>query len=292
LLQRDFGMSNLLDRFHIDHSALKQSPLSGRWIRSGFGFALVILAITALISAIGSRQDTHAASISAAANDPFLDRSNLPLDFQFIGQGRITGGTQGTWIIGGLPIRVDGGSSLVGDLHVGDFVTLSGRILGQIGWLADRIELAQEGASFFTFNGPLEQQAGNLWRVGGRSVRVDSETALAPDLEIGDLVLVTFTVLDDKAWLASGIRAFDPTIFEPIPAPEPTATPTEALPTKVAPTSAVIPDSSQRFEEPKDENKDKKDDEKEDKKEDKQKDKKEGGKGDKHKDKDEEKDDD
>jgi hypothetical protein len=263
-MQWDLSMRNLLNRFHTYYSVLRGSLLSRGWIRSGFGIAFIILVITALISAIGSQETTQAASSSGPANDPPLDRSNLPLDFQFIGQGRITGGTEGTWIIGDIPIRVDGGSILVGDLHVGDFVTLSGRILGKGGWLADRIELAQEGASFFTFNGPLEQQKGSLWRVGDRSVMVDSETALDPDLKIDDLVLVTFTVLGDNTWLATEIRAFDATIFEPTPTPKPTkAPPKKAVPT---PTSAVLPNSNQRIENRKDEDKGKQEHPKKDKK--------------------------
>jgi hypothetical protein len=265
----DLPMSNLQNRIYTHYLAVKQLLISRRWIKSSFGIALAILVITALISAIGSQVDTQAASGPGLANDLPLDRSKLPLDFQFIGQGRITGGAEGTWIIGDIPIRVDGGSILVGDLHVGDFVTLSGRILGQVGWLADRIELAQEGASFFTFNGPLEQQKGSLWRVGGRSVMVDSGTALDPDLKIDDLVLVTFTVLGDNTWLATEIRAFDATIFEPTPTPEPTkAPPKKAVPT---PAPAVVPNSNQRIENRKDEDKGKQEHQKKDKKDHKQK---------------------
>jgi hypothetical protein len=278
-------MSNLQNRIYTHYLALKQLLISRRWAKSGFGIVLAILVITALISAIGSQVDTQAASGPGLANDLPLDRSKLPLDFQFIGQGRITGGTEGTWIIGDIPIRVDGGSILVGDLHVGDFVTLSGRILGKEGWLADRIELAPEGASFFTFNGPLEWLKGGVWRVGGRSVTVDSETQVDTGLRLGDLVLVTFTALDDKAWLASEIKAFDPTVFEPTPTPEPTSKPAEAPPKKVAPKPPAPQDSGERFEEREDEGK------REDKKKDEKKDRKDDKKG-KHEDKHGKKDDD
>jgi hypothetical protein len=276
----DLPMSNLQNRIYTQYLAVKQLLISRKWAKSGLGIALAILVITALISAIGSQVDTQAASGPGLANDLPLDRSKLPLDFQFIGQGRITGGTEGIWIIGDIPIRVDEGSRLVGDLHVGDFVTLSGRILGQVGWLADRIELATEGASFFTFNGPLESLKGDVWRVGGRSVRLDSETQVDRGLQLGDLVLVTFTALDDRAWLASEIKAFDPTVFEPTPTPEPTARPAETPPKKIAPKPPAPQDSGERIEQHKDDKKHKKDDKTEDKK----KGKKKGGKGHKHKD--------
>jgi hypothetical protein len=152
------------------------------------------------------------------------DDPTLPPDFQFIGQGRITGGTESAWIIGGVPINLDGNTELMSDLHVGDFVTLTGRILQDGTWLADRIELTNANESFFTYNGRLDWIRGSVWRIGGHPLLVNLQTERDSDLGIGDTLMATFSVLESGAWLASRIVAFDK-----FPAtPTPTATPTEA----------------------------------------------------------------
>jgi hypothetical protein len=188
------------------------------------GFIFVIIVIIAFVMAAFVHNDPpngtmQAQNVALAQGDP-----TLPPDFQFIGQGRITGGTESTWIIGGVPIHPDEHTDLMSDLHVGDFVTLTGRILQDGTWLADRIELIGAGESFFTFNGRLDWIRGSVWRIGGHALLVNLRTELGSNLGIGDTLMATFSVLESGAWLASRIVAFDK-----FPAtPTPTATPTEA----------------------------------------------------------------
>jgi hypothetical protein len=136
----------------------------------------VLIAGINLIS--GSRDVIKAASRQSSAFDRPRGAANLPFDFQFIGQGRIAGGSDDMWMIGNVPIQVDDHTQLNNDIHPNDFVTLSGRILPNKVWLADRIELAQEGESFFTFNGPLEWVRGSSWRIGGYLLLTTLQTKL------------------------------------------------------------------------------------------------------------------
>lgn len=172
----------------------------------------------------------EAQNVALAQGDP-----TLPPDFQFIGQGRITGGTESAWIIGGVPIDLDEHTQLMSDLHGGDFVTLAGRILQDGTWLADRIELTQESESFFTFNGRLDWIRGSVWRIGGHSLLVNSHTEIGSELGIGDTLMATFSVLENGAWLASKIVAFDK--FPATPTPTPTAAPTQTPEPTSVPTS-------------------------------------------------------
>lgn len=190
----------------------------------------VFVAMFALIFGIstisGIRENTQAAGRLSRSNDLSPYGSNLTFDFQFIGQGQVTGGSDDTWLIGNFPIRVDSRTQMDNDLHPGDFVSLSGRISEDHVWLADRIQLAQKSKSFFSYNGPLEEIGAEGWLVGGHSLIVNAQTALGGNLAVSDIVLVTFTVLKSGAWLALEIKAFDRFPIEPTPVP--TLTPIQA----------------------------------------------------------------
>jgi len=195
-------------------------------IRPGLIFAAIVImafVMAAFIQNDPINSPNDAQNVALAQDGP-----TLRPDFQFIGQGRITGGTESTWIIGGIPINLDEHTQLMSDLHAGDFVTLTGRIVQDGTWLADRIELTQENESFFTFNGRLDWMRGSVWRIGGHSLLVNLITELGSNLGIGDTLMATFSVLENGAWLAYKIVAFDKFPPTPTPTPMPTATPTEA----------------------------------------------------------------
>ena len=204
-----------------------------RGLRPGSIVALIVImafAMAAVIQNDSNNAPDEAQNVALAQDGP-----TLPPDFQFIGQGRITGGTESAWIIGGVPINLDEHTQLMSDLHGGDFVTLSGRILQDGTWLADRIESAQESKSFFTVNGRLDWIRGSVWRIGGHSLLVNLQTEVGSDLGIGDILMATFSVLENGAWLASKIVAFDK--FPATPTPTPTATPTQTPEPTSAPAS-------------------------------------------------------
>jgi len=120
-------------------------------------------------------------------------------------------------------------------------VTLSGRILQNEAWLADRIGLTQAGESFFTFNGPLDWVRGDTWRIGGHSLVINPQTKLGSNLMANDLLLVTFTALDSGEWLALEIKSFDRFPLEPtlIPTAISTQTPSQTI----APLKTAVPAS-------------------------------------------------
>ena len=164
--------------------------------------AIAFLSFAGINMIFGSQEAAQAISGGSFGINGYQDEANLPFDFQFVGQGRITGGSDDRWMIGNVPILVGEHTQLNNELHPGDFLTLSGRILQTKEWLADRIELSQAVESFFTFNGPLEGVRGNVWRIGGHSLVVNLQTKLGSNLMANDLLLVTFTGLDSGEWLA------------------------------------------------------------------------------------------
>lgn len=200
--------------------------LASRWIRLASVIAFVTILIIGINTIAGSEEHTRAAP---GLEESSLDESNLPYDFQFIGQGRITAGAEQVWVIGGIPIHLDDRTQLMSTLHVGDFVSLSGRILGSDVWRADRIELSEGKISYYTFNSPLEWVRGSIWSIGGHLLIVDLATELGSNLASSDVLLATFTVLESGTWQALEIKAFDPTVFEPTPVPSPTRIPSESM---------------------------------------------------------------
>ena len=237
-------MRNLVLHFRERLNLLWQAGSSRRFAKLGgvLAAAFVLIAGTSLV--FGSRGDNRANASQLSGARGSESRANLPFEFQFIGQGRITGGSDDKWMIGNVAIQVDKHSQLNSELHPGDFVSLSGRILNKEGWLADQIELTPEGQSFFTFNGPLEWVRGAAWRIGGHDLLTNGQTRIGNNLMPNDLLLATFTVLDTGDWMAMEIKAFERFPLEPAPAataaptqtPEPTEAPTE---TEVAPPNPI-----------------------------------------------------
>ncbi len=146
-----------------------------------------------------------------------------PPAYRFAGQGQITSIEGTTWIIGGVPITVIDKTDITGDPQEGDYVTVTGRLLEDGLWLADTIEPTEDQNQFFTFTGPLQDNEGDEWIIAGVTVVVNDETEVSDDLEVGDLVRVTFTV-HEGIWLALRIEALDDSPEEPTPTPTPTMT--------------------------------------------------------------------
>lgn len=231
-------MTDIRFRIRRWFSDVLSAVLTGRGLRFAGMIALVVVVIAGINAITGSGEETQAA---AGYDRRLIDGSSVPYDFQFIGQGRITAGTDGVWVIGGIPIHVDDRTQLMSTLHVGDFVSLSGRISDPDAWLADRIELSSGANSYYTFNGPLEWARGSIWRLGGHSLLVDLATVLGSNLASSEILLATFTVLESGAWQALEIRAFDPTVFEPTRTPSPTSAQKESK----DPAATVVPASAE-----------------------------------------------
>jgi hypothetical protein len=235
-------MRDFLLRVHISGSLAWLSELYRRCAKLGGAIALAFLSFAGINLIFGSREAVQATSSQSFGINAYKDQANLSFDFQFIGQGRITGGSDDRWMIGNVPILVGDHTQLVNELHPGDFVTLSGRILQNEAWQADRIGLTQAGESFFTFNGPLDWVRGDAWRIGGHSLVVNLQTKLGSNLMVNDLVLVTFSALDSGEWLALEIKAFDRFPVEPTPVPTGISPQTPSQ--TIAPIKTVVPASN------------------------------------------------
>ena len=226
-------MSNLRHKSGSPGVELQELHPPRRWLRLAIaGFLALLVVGVALAGSPGS--GTRAALRKTQSVSKARGGLLAPPDFQFIGQGQIVGGAGMDWLISGVPIELDDHTQIVGELRAGDFVILSGRILGNGDWLADHIERSGEQAVIFTFNGPLVAMAQGIWRVGDKSLVVDERTELEADLALNDPVLVTFTLLEDGSWLALKVEYFDE------PWVEPTPTPTEAFAPAEKPAPAVI----------------------------------------------------
>jgi len=207
-----------------------------RWLKPGIAGLLAVLLIAVAGFTFGGSK-AALRSFKAFSKDP-RGLMGSP-DFQFIGQGRIVGGSGDTWLVEGVPLQVDDHTQIVGELHAGDFVSLSGRILRNGAWLADHIEPGEAKEATFTFNGPLEALAEGAWVIGGKSLRVNAQTQVDSGLAVNDLLLVTFTPLEDGTWQAVKIERFDAPWIEPTPTPTLTPVPTETeTPVKLAPAKA------------------------------------------------------
>ncbi len=213
------------------HQSASQSAGSGvarprRWLKFAIaGFLAMVVVGGALAGSTDS--DSKAALREAQSVSKTQGGLQGPPDFQFIGQGQIVGGAGMGWLIGGVPVELDEHTQIDGDLNVGDFVILSGRILSSENWLADHIERSDEKASFFTFNGPLVSMDSGSWKIGDRLLVVDERTELGSDLALNDPVLVTFTLQEDGSWLALKVEYFDKPWIEPTPTPTETLAPAE-----------------------------------------------------------------
>jgi hypothetical protein len=139
---------------------------------------------------------------------------------RFAGQGEMTNIAGTVWTIGNLPVTVVGQTVIVGYPTVGDFVSVSGRILSGNVWLADVITASTPGASSFSFTAPIESIGPNFWQIGAVTVAVTDQAQLIGNLELGTLAQATFTVLSDGTLVALVIEE----IGGPLPTPTPTAT--------------------------------------------------------------------
>jgi hypothetical protein len=240
MIVRDF-----LFRLHTGLSSLWERELFQRRVKLGLALAAPLLLIAGINLFFGSRDTSQAASRLSLANDRAQDTANLPFDFQFIGQGRITGGSDDVWIIGNVPIRMAEHTQIVSDLHVGDFVILSGRILQDKTWLADRIQSTQEDGTFFTFNGPLEWIQKSTWQIGGHSLSINQQTQVEENLKVDQILLTTFTAPQTNTWVALKIAAFDkfPEQSTPVSTEGLTPTPVPDEPAITLPTFTEIPAS-------------------------------------------------
>ncbi len=220
----------------------------GHW-RVRLGLGAVVVLILAVVGVALAKSNAPASDSSQNTIGRAIDVSLVPRKYQFIGQGQLQGGSGNTLLIGNVPIVVDSQTQFVGSIQPGDSVSLSGYILANQSWLADRLEPVSASDTYFIFAGPLDSSSDSVWKVGGISVLVDKNTAIDPGLNPQDMVLVTFSVQADGNWLASKIESLqngqDQLPPTPTDAPTATAVPVNPGPQiQETPAPNVAPDKS------------------------------------------------
>lgn len=113
-----------------------------------------------------------------------------------------------TWTIAGQVIELDERVKIDSGIQVGDFVQVSGLVVGDGRFLAQTIRLQDEALGTpFSFSGLIQSQKGHYWRVSGQKIYLAEETRIDPGLMIGSLVAVSGWINIDSKWVALEIVA-------------------------------------------------------------------------------------
>ena len=134
-----------------------------------------------------------------------LQESQLGLPFEF--NGVVQEMNAEDWLISGRSVRVNADTDVPDELAAGDMVLVSGRIQEDGTWLAGSITRLDEQVGHFEFTGELEGM--DPWQVAGILLETGDWTLIAPDLVVGDLVLVKGEIDANGNWVAEEIVRLD-----------------------------------------------------------------------------------
>lgn len=139
------------------------------------------------------------------ANGEFLTMSIQALDdasaFKFSGLVENIHGE--LWTISEIPVVVNSATARSEEIHVGEIVYVTGRLLPDNIWEAVEIEKISIPGQF-EFIGTVQTIA--PWLVQGVSLAVNTQTHISPEIGVGAKVRVEGRVLEDGTWLASEIQ--------------------------------------------------------------------------------------
>ncbi len=108
------------------------------------------------------------------------------------------------WKVAGVEFETAAWTEIDEDIQIGGRVKVKGRILEDGTWVADEIELIEEGQGLrFEFVGKVT--SADPWVIGGVPVATDENTEIAEGIEVGDIVRVEGTIQPDGALLAEKI---------------------------------------------------------------------------------------
>lgn len=121
--------------------------------------------------------------------------------YTFVLQGWLEKKEGKKWTVDGASFLIRGSTIIDGSPEVDDFVLVQGRIMKN-NWVADSILSPVGSYHGGYFSGMVEEQSGDTWMVNGREVLVEEN----PDeIGVGDLVRVSYIVLEDGTWKAEEI---------------------------------------------------------------------------------------
>ena len=134
-------------------------------------------------------------------------RRSAPVAFE----GVLTEMTDTIWTIAGLETTVSDETALNGNILPGMYVEVHGRTTADGRLIADKVYLRA-----YAFAGTLSARNGAIWRIDDIPVLITAESQLAPDLTIGDQVVVLAEVDDAGTVSARAILLGQ----EALPAPQ------------------------------------------------------------------------
>jgi predicted acyltransferase (DUF342 family) len=125
------------------------------------------------------------------------------LPFQFSGVVEVI--NNGSWIISGQAVSVNGETAVDSEIVIGDVVAVSGWLLADNTWLAGEISQLPDELPTFEFTGIVQSM--DPWLVAGVGFETRSWTVIAPTISVGDQVRVSGTILADGTWVADTIAS-------------------------------------------------------------------------------------
>ena len=174
------------------------------WTIGGQDFAVDDDTIIAGEIAVGDYVfvDGHLTDEGTAVADRIVLISPAPDDtFALSGEVSATGAT--SWTVAGQTISVDDETTVEPGIGLGDVVRVEGRVLEDGELLATDIFLLDESLPF-TFTGVVESKGTDTWVISGVTIEVNDETAVDPEIIVGDLVVAS-GYLEEGTWVATTI---------------------------------------------------------------------------------------
>ena len=149
--------------------------------------------------------DGHLASDGTRIADRIVLLRRSPLN-RFTISGSVDSIVGETWVVAGQAISVTGQTRVQPGIRVGSLVRAEGAILQDGTLLAHEVRLIAAGPGLpFYLVGIVREIADSGWNISGVVISVTTETVLAPDLKVGDMVAVQGQILPDGTWLARSI---------------------------------------------------------------------------------------
>lgn len=126
---------------------------------------------------------------------------------QFTLTGIVTEMDEAAWVVAGQTILLMPDMEIDESIALDDKVQVSGMI-GSDGTLtaASIIRLPETEGTPFAFTGVVQEMGEENWLISGVTVTVDEDTAVAPNIQPGDVVSVEGLILADQTWLATSIE--------------------------------------------------------------------------------------
>jgi len=108
------------------------------------------------------------------------------------------------WNVDGVLFEVRDWTLIEAGIELGDLVRVSGIILDDGTWVAERIEKIDDRLFRLVFVGYVDSI--DPWSIAGLPIATDENTDIDDQIEVGDLVKVTVWVQADGTWLARRIE--------------------------------------------------------------------------------------